>query len=140
MGWSYYGRKSYKLGTRAINIHSELIERAKIGDAQFDLYKKYNGAMYNAALYITHNVSIVENVLQEAFLNAFRSLSYYREDALFGSWLKRIVINKAISKKESKLEFVDKETDFDQVDVKDEPMDYNVEAVKRAIEDLPAGF
>ena len=91
---------------KAINIHEDLIERARSNDqaAQFDLYKKYNGAMYNTALRITGNSVLAEDVIQESFLNAFRSLAYYRGEASFGSWLKKIVINKSISisKKETK--------------------------------------
>ena len=117
------------LEAKAINIHVDLIERAKGNDqeAQFDLYKKYNGAMYNTALRITHNTALAEDVIQESFLNAFQSLDYYRGDASFGSWLKRIVINKAISlsKKESKWELRDDETSFEKVELAEEPVEYN---------------
>ena len=136
--------KPPELEAKAVNIHGELIERARDNDrdAQFDLYKKYSGAMYNVALRITRNTAIAEDVLQEAFLNAFGSLSYYRGEASFGSWLKRIVINKAISisKKESRLELSVTETDFDRVDIPEEQGDYNVDLIKRAIDNLPDGF
>lgn len=136
--------KTTQLETKAINIHVDLIERAKENDrdAQFDLYKKYNRAMYNTALRITHNTALAEDVLQEAFLNAFQSLGYYRGDASFGSWLKRIVVNKAISlsKKESKWELSDNESIFDTMDMVEEPNEYNVKNVKQAISNLPDGF
>ncbi|MCP4460672.1 MAG: RNA polymerase sigma factor [Cytophagales bacterium] len=136
--------KTNSLEAKAINIHVDLIERAKGNDqeAQFSLYKKYNGAMYNTALRITHNTALAEDVLQESFLNAFQSLGYYRGDASFGSWLKRIVINKAISlsKKESKWELRDDESSFEKMDIPEESIEYNVENVKEAIEKLPDGF
>ena len=133
------------LELKVINTHDELIKRALDNDrdAQFDLYKKYNGAIYDVALRMTRNSVIDEDVLQEAFLNAFESLSYYRGDASFGSWLKRIVINKAISisRKESRFEMSDTGTDFDQVDnAPNEQRNYNVELVKEAINNLPDGF
>jgi RNA polymerase sigma-70 factor (ECF subfamily) len=37
-----------------------------------------------------------EDVLQDAFVSAFRNLEGYRGDSSFGAWLKKIVINKCI--------------------------------------------
>ena len=128
----------------AISIHADIIDRAIRNDpeAQFDLYKKYNAAMYNTALRITRNTALAEDVLQESFLNAFQSLTYYRGDASFGSWLKRIVINKAITlaKKESRWDLVENEEDLDSPeDIPSEP-EYDLDQVKMAITELPDGF
>lgn len=137
-------KENPKLEVRALSIHSDLIERA-IGndrDAQFELYKKYNQAMYNTALRITNNTAMAEDVIQEAFLSAFQSLVFYRGEASFGSWLKRIVINKAISmaRKESKLEFREDTESFDRAEIVADEEDYNVDSVMKAIEELPDGF
>jgi RNA polymerase sigma-70 factor (ECF subfamily) len=132
------------LEARAISIHADLIERAVSNDrqAQYELYKKYNAAMYNTALRITRNTALAEDVIQESFLNAFQSLVFYRGDASFGSWLKRIVINKAItlSKKESRWELVDDEDKLDSLDIVPEESVYDVASVKQAIDELPQGF
>ena len=129
---------------RAVNIHADLIERALRNDreAQFELYKKYSGAMYNTALRITNDTGLAEDVLQESFLSAFQSLVFYRGEASFGSWLKRIVVNKAISltRRESKMEFTDDESSLDGVEVIKEEGEYTVEMVREAIEELPNGF
>ncbi len=136
--------KNTKLEAKAINIHFDLIERAKENDreAQFDLYKKYNAAMYNAALRITRNTALAEDVIQEAFLNAFQSLAYYRGEASFGSWLKRIVINKAISlsKKESRLELSEEKPSLEEEEIVEDSVVYNVGNVKMAMNNLPDGF
>ena len=136
--------KARELETPAISIHAELIDRALQNDpeAQFDLYKKYNAAMYNTALRITRNTALAEDVIQESFLSAFQSLIYYRGDASFGSWLKRIVINKAITltKKESRWDLVENDDELDgEEELKSEP-EYNVEHIKLAINELPDGF
>ncbi len=129
---------------RAVNIHSDLIARAMINDqgAQFELYKKYSAAMYNTALRITKNTALAEDVLQESFLNAFQSLVFYRGEASFGSWLKRIVINKAITmaKKESKFELVEDEGQLERVEEVEVESLYDVDGVKQAIMELPDGF
>lgn len=137
-------KERIRMEARAINIHSDLIERAVKNDrnAQFELYKKYNRAMYNTALRITNNTALAEDVLQESFLSAFQSLVFYRGEASFGSWLKRIVINKAISavRKESKLEFTEDDSKLDTIELQIEEPDYDVDRVKRAMEELPDGF
>lgn len=132
------------LEARAIHIHSDLIERAVRNEraAQFELYKKYNKAMYNTALRITKSTSLAEDAVQESFISAFQSLVFYRGEASFGSWLKRIVINKAItlSKKENRWEFETDDVAAQLPEVEESESEYSVEEVKRAIEQLPDGF
>ncbi len=53
--------------------------------------------MYNTGYRIVNNADEAKDVLQEAFISAFNSLENYRGDAVFGAWLKRIVVNKAIN-------------------------------------------
>lgn len=129
---------------KALPIHADLIQRAMHNDrdAQFDLYKKYNAAMYNTALRITGKTALAEDVIQESFLSAFQSLVFYRGEASFGSWLKRIVINKAITlaKRESRWDLVEDEDRLDVEDERPEEPDYDVQAVRKAMERLPDGF
>ena len=82
-----------------MHIHAELIQKCRQGDreAHYQLYKLYSRSMYNVGYRIVNNQEEAEDVLQEAFISAFRSLDHYRGDATFGSWLKRIVVNKAIN-------------------------------------------
>ena len=82
------------------NQHSnQLINRCKKGDkeAQFEVYKLYYKAMYNAAYRIVNNQFEAEDVMQESFLSAFTKLDSWSETVTFGAWLKKIVINKSIS-------------------------------------------
>ncbi|MDX1907528.1 MAG: sigma-70 family RNA polymerase sigma factor [Bacteroidia bacterium] len=84
---------------RAISDPVHLIERALRSDrsAQEQLYRQYSRAMLRVALRITGSEAEAEDVLQEAFVRAFRSLHRFRGDATFGAWLKRIVVNTAIN-------------------------------------------
>ena len=79
--------------------------------AQFEIYKLYYKAMYNAALRILQNTYDAEDVMQEAFLNAFTKLDTYKGEVPFGAWLKRIVINRSLThlKKRNKLQEVNLE-------------------------------
>ncbi|HET9052793.1 MAG TPA: sigma factor, partial [Cyclobacteriaceae bacterium] len=79
------------MNEQVLDIHHELIERCRTGnqDAHFRLYKLYSRAMLNTAYRITGNAEDAEDVLQEAFVSAFKNLHRYRGDATFGAWLKR---------------------------------------------------
>lgn len=66
--------------------------------AQLEVYNRYYAAMYNTALRIVKQSDEAEDIMQEAFLTAFTKLHTYKGEADFGAWLKRIVVNKSISK------------------------------------------
>lgn len=127
------------------NIHADLIDRCRQGDreAHFRLYSLYQRAMLNTAFRIVGNAAEAEDVLQEAFLAAFRSLDCYRADAPFGAWLKRIVINKAITLlKKHRWERMPPDGPHDVADEAAEPDEavFTVEQVKQAIQALPHGY
>ncbi|SNT11762.1 RNA polymerase sigma-70 factor, ECF subfamily [Ekhidna lutea] len=129
-----------------VNIHADLIARCRDDDraAQFEIYNLYNKAMFNTALRITGDMDDAEDVLQEAFVSAFQKLDSYREDASFGAWLKRIVINKALNhvqkvKKDLMLVEDIKEEASEYEPEKTEP-NYSVDQIKNAIKLLPSGF
>jgi len=93
------------------NIHiNQLLEACKRQEqsAQFEIYKLYYKAMFNTALRIMRDSFEAEDVMQEAFLNAFTKLDSYKGEVAFGAWLKRIVINKSLTqiKKNSRFEEV----------------------------------
>ena len=52
--------------------------------------------MFNICMRMTGNRSNAEDILQDAFIIAFRSLHQLKEEAQFGGWLKRIVVNECI--------------------------------------------
>ena len=78
--------------------------------------------MYNSALRILKNTYDAEDVMQEAFLNAFTKLDSYKGEVPFGAWLKRIVINKSLTqlKKRNKLQEVNLEVVDKKLENEDE--------------------
>ena len=80
------------------NSHQDIIDQCKQGrpKAQFQLYRLYYKAMYNTSLRIVGNAGEAEDVMQEAFLSAFRKINDYKGEVSFGSWLKKIVINRSL--------------------------------------------
>lgn len=103
--------------------------------------------MYNTALRIVNNAADAEDVLQESFSDAFRSLASFQNRSTFGAWLKRIVVNKSINKvKRERKRWV--EVDMQSIDgyAIDEPeideteFAYKVESIKQAMKLLPDGY
>ncbi|WKK64834.1 RNA polymerase sigma factor [Lutimonas zeaxanthinifaciens] len=119
--------------------------------AQFEIYKLYYKAMYNSALRILQNTYDAEDVMQEAFLNAFTKLDSYKGEVPFGAWLKRIVINKSLTqlKKRNKLqevnlEVVDKKLENeDEIQMQEVKIDYvnlKVKKVGEAMKSLKENY
>lgn len=128
-----------------IDKNIELVNGCRKGDreAQFALYKLYEKAMYSAALRILNHEGEAEDVLQEAFLEAFTRIGDFRGDTTFGLWLKQIIIHKSInSLRKRKAEIVS----LDGVDVAEEvlsderAMEWKVEGIKAAMKELPDGY
>ena len=52
--------------------------------------------MYNTPIRIVKNNYEAEDIMQEAFITAFKKLDKLENTENFGAWLKRIVVNKSI--------------------------------------------
>jgi RNA polymerase sigma factor (sigma-70 family) len=129
-------------------LHDELVERCKHGDsrAYAELYRKYAKAMYNTSLRIVNHTGDAEDVIQEAFTDAFRSLEDFHYKSTFGAWLKRIVINKSINQlRKRKMDLIDiDKTNIghlpDEEATDEQEMQMKVEDIKRAVGLLPNGY
>jgi RNA polymerase sigma factor (sigma-70 family) len=128
------------------DVNAQVVQRCKQGDnrAQYELYKLYSKAMFNVSMRITNDYAESEDVLQEAFISAFKNLHSYKAEASFGSWLKRIVINasvNAIRKRRSELVPLEDRMAGDIPDEEyNDDTEWKVEKVRRAIQRLPDGY
>lgn len=52
--------------------------------------------MYNTSLRIVGCAAEAQDVMQDAFLDAFAKIDTYRGTSTFGAWLKRIVVNRSL--------------------------------------------
>ena len=66
------------------------------------LVGRYKDLAYTIAFRILGKREDSEEIVQDAFVKAFRNLSSFRQHAKFSTWLYRIVYNTAISKKRLK--------------------------------------
>jgi RNA polymerase sigma-70 factor (ECF subfamily) len=127
------------------DIHSDLIELSKAGNsrAQHKLYQLYAKAMYNICYRMMNNREEAEDMLQEAFTEAFLQLNTYRFESAFGAWLKRITINKCINtlkKRRAQLVPVENLPEPLSDEPEAEVPGLTVERVQQAMEYLPEGY
>jgi len=128
-----------------IDKHIALVRECRQGNrkAQFEIYKLYAKGMYNVALRIVNHEAEAEDVLQEAFLDAFTRIGTFREETSFGLWLKQIVINKSINLlRKRKVEFIS----IDEIDVagqelnEGDDLECKVNEIRSAIAELADGY
>src|ERR1700730_5479504 len=130
-----------------------LVERAQRGDEQafatlFQLHKK---RVYSVCLLMTKDVAEAEDLTQEAFLQVFRSVSSFRGDAAFSTWLYRVAVNTVLMKlrrrKSPPVLSLDEPVSSESPSLKREvgKQDPSLSgaidriALRRALEDLPGG-
>lgn len=66
------------------------------------LVAEYGDRVYGIALRVTGSPSDAEEVMQDAFLQAFRSWASFRGDASRATWLYRIAVNAALMRVRSR--------------------------------------
>ncbi|MFQ5604295.1 MAG: RNA polymerase sigma factor [bacterium] len=80
------------------NSSSELIKKAIEGDeaAYKQLLDNYRGAIFNLLYKMVRNKEETEDLVQEAFMKAFKALPSFNEEYAFSTWLYKIAINNCI--------------------------------------------
>lgn len=126
--------------------HKNLVEKSKLGDRkmQYKLYSLYVDAMFNVSIRIVKIKEDAEDVVQDSFIDAFKNLDSFKYESTFGSWLKRIVINKSINYlKVKRIPLVAIEEQEYWIPEKVEeikPESLDIGKIKKAIQKLPNGY
>lgn len=107
--------------------------------AQQALYDQYRRAMFTLAYRITNDFEAAAEVLQDAFLQIFKSLSGFRNESTLGAWIKTIVVRTAYKHLKTRVLFQElppqyEETVLDWGDAAD------IEYLEKAIHSLSTGF
>jgi len=87
-------------GARALGQKREaaLIKAAQGGsnEAMEELFRRHWRGAHRAAYLVVHDGQAAEDITQEAFISAIRSLDRFDRGRPFAPWLHRIVVNRAI--------------------------------------------
>ncbi len=83
---------------RLMDCDRELVAAAALGDhAAFDaLVRRHTPMMFRVALRITGTSAEAEDVVQDAWLCAWRALPSFRQESAVSTWLYRVVTNGAL--------------------------------------------
>ena len=75
------------------------LARARRGnvDACETIFRKFQHPAFSVAFRICQCREAAQEVTQEAFITAFRKIRQFRGDSPFWGWLRRVVVNHAIS-------------------------------------------
>jgi RNA polymerase sigma-70 factor (ECF subfamily) len=79
---------------------AEIVQQILAGDpdAFEPLMRRYNRVLYRTARSILKDDTEAEDVLQDAYLLAYRALNKFRGESSLSTWLTRIVVNEAIAR------------------------------------------
>jgi RNA polymerase sigma-70 factor (ECF subfamily) len=88
------------LNEPALHTDEEIVHRVLDGEtALFELLmRRYNERLYRAARAITRDEREAEDVVQQAYVNAYTHLRQFKAEAQFGTWLTRIAVNEALAR------------------------------------------
>jgi RNA polymerase sigma-70 factor (ECF subfamily) len=81
---------------------SEIVRRVRAGErALFEvLMRRHNQRIYRAARAVVKDETEVEDVMQQAYINAFTHLDQFEERSEFSTWLTRIALNEAFARRQ----------------------------------------
>jgi len=82
-----------------IDLDELTLAGAKRGDMRAceKIYRKFHKQAFTVAVRICNNRELAQDVTQEAFITAFKRMHQYRGDSPFWGWLRRVIVNHAIS-------------------------------------------
>ncbi|MGH8197293.1 MAG: RNA polymerase sigma factor [Steroidobacteraceae bacterium] len=130
----------------AAESSGELVARACRGDSNaFEvLYRQHVGRVYGLCLRMTGQPESAEDLTQDTFVSAWRSLPGYEGRSSFSTWLHRIAVNAVLARRRSpqgRNEVSLTDETGEQMDfVADHPMDEATPIdIERAIAALPPG-
>jgi RNA polymerase sigma-70 factor (ECF subfamily) len=80
---------------------SAVVRRVAAGDrtAFALIMRRYNRRLYRLARATLRDDAEAKDALQEAYLNAYRTIGQFRGDAQLSTWLTRIVLNECLARK-----------------------------------------
>jgi len=82
-----------------IDLDELTLAGAKRGDMRAceKIYRKFHQQAFTVAVRICKSRELAQDVTQEAFITAFKRMHQYRGDSPFWGWLRRVIVNHAIS-------------------------------------------
>jgi len=89
------------VGAAPVLTDADIVRRVRAGDsALFEvLMRRHNQRVYRVARAVLKDEADVEDVMQQAYINAFTHLDQFEERSQFSTWLTRIVLHEAFDRR-----------------------------------------
>lgn len=89
------GAFALRSGTTTAALRDSVIEKAISGDAKAfaQIYNNYKNMVAKLAYNITGSYRDVEDIVQDTFLQVYKSLHSFERESKFSTWLFRVTIN-----------------------------------------------
>lgn len=125
----------------------EIVQRVRSGEtALFEvLMRRHNQRVYRVARAVVKDEMDAEDVMQQAYINAYLHLTQFEDRAQFSTWLTRIVVREALARRRRSKpeELVDT---FDHTRTDDPDPEHQAYAgelgrmIEGAVDELPEGY
>ncbi|MBL7926102.1 MAG: RNA polymerase sigma factor [Bacteroidia bacterium] len=121
----------------------ELINGCIKGIAHYEhaLYNAYAAKLFAVALRYTHIHAEAEDVLQNAFVEIFKSIEKFKYEGSFEGWMRRIVARAAIHAYKNRLQFDAEDTLINMPDLSADALSQlNCNDIIKCISCMPDGY
>ena len=103
----------------------EIVRRVRAGDsAVFEiLMRRHNQRVYRVVRAVVKDDADIEDVMQQAYINAFTHLHQFEDRSQFSTWLIRIALHEAFGRRR-KMQRAETTTARNRSDVDDDPGEF----------------
>lgn len=112
---------------------------------QSALYQQFSVPMFRVLLRFARDRAEAEDMLQDGFVRVFRDMSQFRSEGALGGWIRRIMVNTALSHLRKQRDFLRETDDFSPFENRmrtDEDFASNMDAetLLGYLQQLPPGY
>lgn len=113
--------------------------------SQRELYEKYSGVLLGICIRYAGSVEEAEDILQEGFVKIFLNISHFKGEGSLIAWMRRIMINTAITAYHRSLKhrYHDDIEEIREVKLEEttwNEADFTTEELQMVIRQMPAGY
>ncbi|MBL7804526.1 MAG: sigma-70 family RNA polymerase sigma factor [Saprospiraceae bacterium] len=125
----------------------ELVSGVLRGSPQHQtaLYKQYSVPMFRVLLRFARDRAEAEDMLQDGFVRVFRDMAQFRGEGALGGWIRRIMVNTALSHLRRQRDFLRDTGDFTPFENRfrteeDFASNLDAETLMKYLQKLPPGY
>lgn len=112
---------------------------------QTALYRQYSVPMFRVVLRFARDKAEAEDMLQDGFIRVFRDMAQFRGDGALGGWIRRIMVNTALSHLRKQRDFIRDTADFSPFESlfrtdEDFASNMDAETLMKYLQKLPPGY